>query len=67
MAVATSKGSSSPRSAAVPGMNCAIPCAPFGLTASLRKRLSFQISRVKNPIGRPLSAADVSIRVQSAF
>ena len=28
-----SNGSSSPRSSAVPGMNWAMPCAPFGLTA----------------------------------
>ncbi len=64
MARRASKGSVRPRSAAVPGMNCAMPCAPFGLTASERKRLSFQISRVKKPTGRSWSAAEVSMRSQ---
>src|SRR6516165_4710843 len=38
-------------------MNCAMPCAPAGLTAVGSKRLSCQIRRVKNSSGRSLSAA----------
>src|SRR4029077_1814244 len=36
-------GSASPCQLAVAGMNCAIPAAPFGLTACASKRLSCQI------------------------
>ena len=39
MAVAGSKGSASPRSEAVPGMNCATPGAPAGLTETLEGAL----------------------------
>ena len=46
-----------PRSLAVEGMNCAIPSAPFGLTASGRNRLSVQISRAKKSGGRSFSPA----------
>ena len=35
-------------------MNCAMPCAPLGLTAPGLKRLSFQMSRTKNIAGNPL-------------
>src|SRR5262245_59718228 len=38
-------------------MNWAMPYAPFELTASGLKRLSCQIRRVKNSMGRSLSAA----------
>ena len=46
-----------PRSSAVPGMNWAMPCAPFGLTACGLKRLSFQISRTNGIGGKPLASA----------
>ncbi|MGY4333723.1 hypothetical protein ACVWWG_008140 [Bradyrhizobium sp. LB7.2] len=57
---------SSPRSLAVPGMNCAIPCAcsplrVIGPTASAWKRLSCQITRAKNSSGRLASRAAASI------
>src|SRR5262245_43101036 len=38
-------------------MNWAMPCAPFGLTASGLKRLSCQMRRVKKSRGSPLSLA----------
>ncbi len=60
-----SKGSSSPRSAAVPGMNWAMPCAPFGLTACGLKRLSFQIRRTNNIGGRPVASASCRISGQT--
>jgi hypothetical protein len=52
-----SNGSARPRILAVPGMNCATPCAPAWLTASGLKRLSCQMSRVKNSAGRSFAAA----------
>jgi hypothetical protein len=52
-----SNGLSSPRSMAVPGMNCAIPCAPFGLTALGLKRLSRQMSRTNAMGGKPRDSA----------
>src|SRR5215813_6558154 len=52
-----SKGSSRPRSAAVPGMNCAMPWAPFGLTALGSNRLSSQISRTNGIAGKPMRKA----------
>src|SRR5215470_476909 len=57
MASTGSNGLTSPRPDAVAGMNCAIPCAPFGLMASGLNRLSCQMRRVKKSRGRPLSAA----------
>src|SRR4051812_19539975 len=42
-------------------MNCAMPCAPAELRALTLNLLSCQIMRVKNSIGRLLSAADFSI------
>ena len=36
---------------AVPGINCAMPCAPLKLTALGLKRLSCQISRMKKSAG----------------
>ena len=48
---------------AVPGMNCATPCAPLKLTALGLKRLSCQISRMKKSAGnswRAATAASVS-------
>ena len=65
MAAFGSKGSSRPRSAAVPGMNCAMPCAPLGLTAPGLKRLSFQMSRTKNIAGNPLASACCCISGQT--
>ena len=47
----------SPRSAAVPGMNCAMPLAPTGLTTLERKRLSCQIRRLNSGVGRSFSSA----------
>src|SRR5262249_59252427 len=38
-------------------MNCATPCAPLRLPARGLNRLSCQIRRVKNSIGRSLAAA----------
>ncbi len=51
MAWAGSNGSARPRSAAVAGMNWAMPCAPLGLTAPALKLLSCHSSLVKNPTG----------------
>src|SRR5436189_164458 len=51
MACSGSNGSASLRSAAVPGMNCATPCAPAWLLTLGRKLLSCQISRVKKSTG----------------
>ena len=60
IALAGSNGSARPRSAAVPGMNWATPCAPAGLTAPGRKALSRQIRRVKKLTGRPSPFAESS-------
>src|SRR5271154_3524037 len=57
----------SPRSCAVCGMNCAMPSAPAGLTAAARKLLSRQMMRVRNPTGRSLSRAELSISRQIAW
>src|SRR4051794_23627205 len=38
-------------------MNCAMPCAPAGLTSAARNLLSCQSSRTKNPIGMFCSSA----------
>jgi hypothetical protein len=46
-----SNGSVRPCQLAVAGSNCAIPTAPFGLTALASKRLSCQITRAKNSTG----------------
>jgi hypothetical protein len=59
-----SNGLDRPRSAAVPGMNCAMPRAPAGLMALGLKLLSRQISLVRKATGRPRSLADVSIMRQ---
>jgi hypothetical protein len=52
-----SNGSARPRILPVPGMNCATPCARAWLTASGLKRLSCQMSLVKNSAGRSFAAA----------
>ena len=49
-----------PRADAVPGMNWATPCAPAGLTASVRNELSRQMSLVKYPTGSPSDLAEAS-------
>src|SRR5688500_2591905 len=66
MACSGSKGSNKPRSCAVPGMNCAIPCAPTGLTAVARKLLSCQINLVRKEMGSPRARAELSMRRHSA-
>ena len=48
----------------MPGMNWAMPCAPLGLTASWRNRLSFQMRRVRNSTGRSWRSAAASISEQ---
>ena len=60
IAVAGSNGSASPRSEAVPGMNCATPSAPAGLTAWGWKALSRQMRRVKKLTGSPSALAELS-------
>src|ERR1019366_9078776 len=60
-----SNGLARPRSSAVFGMNCAMPCAPAGLIVLGRKLLSCHISRVRNATGRLRVRADDSIRRQA--
>ena len=60
-ATSGANGSARPRQRAVPGMNCAIPCAPAGLTALASKRLSCQINRKKKDAGSSKAAAALRI------
>ena len=60
IACSGSNGLASPRSAAVPGMNCATPCAPAGLTTCGRNALSLKMSFVKKPTGNCSRVAELS-------
>jgi len=61
MASPGAKGFIKPRSAAVAGMNWAMPCAPAGLTAMGRNLLSTQSSRISISGGNELARAAASM------
>ena len=60
IACSGSNGSAKRRSAAVSGMNWAMPCAPAGLVTPAWKRLSTQTRRVRRPTETWLECAALS-------